>query len=110
MPSVLLLHALGVLSHQAHAQDIKKKPSFISNMGSLEGFNHEDSESPTASKIAELAPKKTIISSHPPSLSKQKTPSQKESLMTDEELEFLLFGSITEAELTANKSEKNDFI
>ena len=101
-----------VLSHQAHAQGIKKNRSFISNLGNLEVFNQGGSEeSPNASKIAEPASKEAVAtpSSHP-SPPSQDALTKKESVMSDEELEFLLFGSINEVGLPETESEENDFI
>ena len=110
--SVLLVHGLAVLSHQANAQGIKKKPSFISNLGNLEIFNQGGSEeSPTANKIAEPAPKEAVATpSSLPSPPSQNAQAKKEGVMTDEELEFLLFGSIDEVGLPETESEENDFI
>ena len=110
--SVLLVHGLAVLSHQANAQGIKKKPSFISNLGNLEIFNQGGTEeSPTANKIVESAPKEAVATpSILPSPPSQNAPARKESVMTDEELEFLLFGSIDEVGLPETESEENDFI
>ncbi|MDA8824126.1 hypothetical protein N9N41_06470 [Opitutales bacterium] len=109
---VLLVHAVLVLSHQAHAQGIKKNHSFISNLGNLEVFNQGGSEeSPTASKIVESAPVETVTNpSTLPSPPSQNAPAKKENVMTDEELEFLLFGSIDEVGLPQTESEENDFI
>jgi dihydroneopterin aldolase len=108
----LLVHTVGVLSHQAHAQGIKKNRSFISNLGNLEVFNQGGSEeSPNASKIAEPASKEAVAtpSSHP-SPPSQDALTKKESVMSDEELEFLLFGSIDEVGLPVTESKENDFI
>ena len=110
--SVLLLHASEVLSQHAFAQVIKEPSSFVSNLGNLEVLNLGGfEESPTANKIAESAPKETVatpsILPSPPLLN---APAKKESVMTDEELEFLLFGSIDEVGLPENESEENDFI
>ena len=108
----LLVHAVGVLSHQAHAQGIKKNHSFISNLGNLEVFNQGGSEeSPTANKIVESAPEEAVATpSILPSPPSQNAPAKNESIMTDEELEFLLFGSIDEVGLPETESEENDFI
>jgi dihydroneopterin aldolase len=110
--SVLLAHALVLLPHQAHNQVKIKNPTFISNLGSLEVFSHGGSEeSPTDSKIAEPAPKDAVVtSSSLPSPPSQNAPAKKEIVMTDEELEFLLFGSIDEVGLPQTESEENDFI
>ncbi|MBT3666525.1 MAG: hypothetical protein HN548_03530 [Opitutae bacterium] len=110
--NVLLVHALEPLSHQAHAQVIKEYPSFTSNLGSLEVFNHGGFEaSPTATKIAEPTPQAVVVEPSPtPSLAQQNAPAKKEIAMTDEELEFLLFGSINEVGLPETESEENDFI
>ena len=91
--SILIVHALGVLSHHAYALGIKKKPSFTSNLGNLEIFNQGGpEESPTASKIGEPAPKDAVATSFSlPSPPSQNIPAKKESEITDEELEFLLF-------------------
>jgi dihydroneopterin aldolase len=108
----LLVHAVGVLSHQVHAQGIKKNHSFISNLGNLEVFNQGGSEeSPTASKIVESAPEEVVATpSSLPSPPSQNAPAKKENVMTDEELDFLLFGSIDEVGLSETESEENDFI
>ena len=110
--SILIVHALGVLSHHAYAQGIKKKPSFTSNLGNLEIFNQGGpEESPTASKIGEPAPKDAVATSFSlPSPPSQNIPAKKESEITDEELEFLLFGSLDEAGLKEAELEENDFI
>ena len=110
--NVLLVHALEPLSHQVHAQVIKEYPSFTSNLGSLEVFNHGGFEaSSTATKIAEPTPQLTVAEhSPPPSLAQQNDPAKKEIAMTDEELEFLLFGSINEVRLPETESEENVFI
>ena len=110
--SVLLLHASEVLSQHAFAQVIKEPSSFVSNLGNLEVLNLGGFDaSPTANKIVESAPKETVatpsILPSPPLLN---APAKKESVMTDEELEFLLFGSIDEVGLPENESEENDFI
>ena len=109
---VLLLHASEVLSQHAFAQVIKEPSSFVSNLGNLEVLNLGGFDaSPTANKIVESAPKETVatpsILPSPPLLN---APAKKESVMTDEELEFLLFGSIDEVGLPENESEENDFI
>jgi dihydroneopterin aldolase len=108
----LLLHASEVLSQHAFAQVIKEPSSFVSNLGNLEVLNLGGFDaSPTANKIVESAPKETVatpsILPSPPLLN---APAKKESVMTDEELEFLLFGSIDEVGLPENESEENDFI
>ena len=110
--SVLLLQSSGVLSEHAFAQVIKEPSSFVSNLGNLEVLNLGGFDaSPTASKIVEPAPKETVatpsILPSPPLLN---APAKKESVMTDEELEFLLFGSIDEVGLPETESEENDFI
>jgi dihydroneopterin aldolase len=108
----LLLHASEVLSQHAFAQVIKEPSSFVSNLGNLEVLNLGGFDaSPTANKIVESAQKETVatpsILPSPPLLN---APAKKESVMTDEELEFLLFGSIDEVGLPENESEENDFI
>ena len=110
--SVLLLHASEVLSQHAFAQVIKEPSSFVSNLGNLEVLNLGGFDaSPTANKIVESAPKETVatpsILPSPPLLN---APAKKESVMTDEELEFLLFGSINEDGFPETESEKKDFI
>ena len=86
--------------------------SFISNLGNLEVFNQGGSEeSPTANKIVESAPEEAVATpSILPSPPSQNAPAKKESVITDEELEFLLFGSIDEVGLPETESEENDFI
>jgi dihydroneopterin aldolase len=108
----LLAHALVLLPHQVHAQGIKKKPSFISNLGNLEIFNQGGSEeSPTANKIVESSPQEAEENpSSPLSPNSQNASANKENAMTDDELEFLLFGSINEDGFPETESEKNDFI
>jgi dihydroneopterin aldolase len=110
--SALLAHALVLLPHQVHAQGIKKKPSFISNLGNLEIFNQGGSEeSPTANKIVESSPQEAEENpSSPLSPNSQNASANKENAMTDDELEFLLFGSINEDGFPETESEKNDFI
>ena len=110
--SVLLLHASEVLSQHAFAQVIKEPSSFVSNLGNLEVLNLGGfDESPSASKIVEPAPKEAVATpSILPSPPSQNAPAKKESVMTDEELEFLLFGSIDEVGLPETESEENDFI
>ena len=110
--SVLLLQSSGVLSEHAFAQVIKEPSSFVSNLGNLEvlnggGFN----ASPVPKKITETPIQAVSAEPSPsPSPPTQNAPSKKESVMTDEELEFLLFGSINEVELPETESEENDFI
>jgi hypothetical protein len=101
-----------LLPHQVHAQGIKKKPSFISNLGNLEIFNQGGSEeSPTANKIVESSPQEAEENpSSPLSPNSQNASANKENAMTDDELEFLLFGSINEDGFPETESEKNDFI
>ena len=108
----MLAHALVLLPHQVHAQGIKKKPSFISNLGNLEIFNQGGSEeSPTANKIVESSPQEAEENpSSPLSPNSQNASANKENAMTDDELEFLLFGSINEDGFPETESEKNDFI
>ena len=108
----MLAHALVLLPHQVHAQGIKKKPSFISNLGNLEIFNQGGSEeSPTANKIVESSPQEAEENpSSPLSPNSQNASANKENAMTDDELEFLLFGSINEDGLPETESEENDFI
>ena len=108
----MLAHALVLLPHQVHAQGIKKKPSFISNLGNLEIFNQGGSEeSPTANKIVESSPQEAEENpSSPLSPNSQNASANKENAMTDDELEFLLFGSINEVGLPETESEENDFI
>ena len=110
--SVLLIHTSGVLSQHAFAQVIKEPSSFVSNLGNLEVLNLGGfDESPSASKIVEPAPKEAVATpSILPSPPSQNAPAKKESVMTDEELEFLLFGSIDEVGLPETESEENDFI
>jgi hypothetical protein len=104
--SVLLLQSSGVLSEHAFAQVIKEPSSFVSNLGNLEvlnggGFN----ESPVPKKITETPIQAVSAEPSPsPSPPTQNAPSKKESVMTDEELEFLLFGSINEVELPETES------
>jgi dihydroneopterin aldolase len=108
----LLLQSSGVLSEHALAQVIKEPSSFVSNLGNLEvlnggGFN----ASPVPKKITETPIQAVSAEPSPsPSPPTQNAPSKKESVMTDEELEFLLFGSINEVELPETESEENDFI
>jgi dihydroneopterin aldolase len=110
--SILLLYTSGVLSEHALAQVIKEPSSFVSNLGNLEVLNLGDFDtSPVPNKITETPMQ--VVSAESPSLPSppmQNAPAKKESIMTDEELEFLLFGSITEAELPDTESEKNDFV
>ena len=108
----MLAHALVLLPHQVHAQGIKKNPSFISNLGNLEIFNQGGSEeSLTASKIAEPSPQEAEGNpSSPLSPNSENASANKENTMTDDELEFLLFGSINEDGFPETESEKNDFI
>ena len=108
----MLAHALVLLPHQAHNQVKIKNPTFISNLGSLEVFSHGGTEeNSTASKIAEPVSKQAVaIPPSRPSPSSQNAQAKKVSVMTDEELEFLLFGSIDEVGLPETESEKNDFI
>ena len=110
--SVLLVHASEVLSQHAFAQVIKEPSSFVSNLGNLEVLNLGGfDESPSASKIVEPAPKEAVATpSILPSPPSQNAPAKKESVITDEELEFLLFGSIDEVGLPETESEENDFI
>ena len=110
--SILFVHALFVLSHQAHAQGIKKTHSFTSNLGNLEIFNQGGpEESSTASKIGEAATKDAVATSFSlPSPPSQNIPAKKESEITDEELEFLLFGSLDQAGIKEAELEENDFI
>ena len=112
MLSVLLLHASGILPGDVFAQVIKEPSSFVSNLGNLEVLNLGGFDaSPTASKIVEPALKEAVaIPPTPPSPPSQNAPAKKESVMTDEELEFLLFGSIDEVGLPETESEENDFI
>jgi dihydroneopterin aldolase len=108
----LLLQSSGVLSEHAFAQVIKEPSSFVSNLRNLEvlnggGFN----ASPVPKKITETPIQAVSAEPSPsPSPPTQNAPSKKESVMTDEELEFLLFGSINEVELPETESEENDFI
>ena len=110
--SVLLVHPSEVLSQHAFAQVIKEPSSFVSNLGNLEVLNLGGfDESPSASKIVEPAPKEAVATpSILPSPPSQNAPAKKESVITDEELEFLLFGSIDEVGLPGTESEENDFI
>lgn len=112
MLSVLLLHASGILPGDVFAQVIKEPSSFVSNLGNLEVLNLGGFDaSPIANKITET-PRQIVPVEPPPPPSPptQNTPAKKESVMTDEELEFLLFGSINEIELTDTEWEENDFI
>ena len=110
--SVLLIHTSGVLSEHAFAQVIKEPSSFVSNLGNLEDLNFGGFvASPVPNKITET-PIQAVSVEPPPSPSPptQNAPAKKESVMTDEELEFLLFGSIDEVGLPETESEENDFI
>ena len=110
--SVLLLQSSGVLSEHAFAQVIKEPSSFVSNLGNLEDLNFGGFvASPVPNKITETPIQAVSAEPSPsPSPPTQNAPSKKESVMTDEELEFLLFGSINEVELPETESEENDFI
>jgi hypothetical protein len=97
----LLIHTSGVLSEHAFAQVIKEPSSFVSNLGNLEDLNFGGFvASPVPNKITET-PIQAVSVEPPPSPSPptQNAPAKKESVMTDEELEFLLFGSIDEVGL-----------
>ena len=110
--SVLLIHTSGVLSEHAFAQVIKEPSSFVSNLGNLEDLNFGGFvASPVPNKITET-PLQAVSVEPPPSPSPptQNAPAKKESVMTDEELEFLLFGSIDEVGLPETESEENNFI
>ncbi len=110
--SVFLLHTSGVLSEHAFAQTIKEPSSFVSNLGNLEIINLGGFDtSPVPNKITETPIQ--VVSAEPPtspSPPTQNAPTKRESIMTDEELEFLLFGSIDEVGLPETESEENDFI
>ena len=97
----MLLHTSGLLSEHAFAQVIKEPSSFVSNLGNLEILNLGGFDaSPVPKKITETPIQK--VSAEPPPLPSpptQNAPAKKESIMTDEELEFLLFGSINEVGL-----------
>ena len=108
----MLLHTSGLLSEHAFAQVIKEPSSFVSNLGNLEDLNFGGFvASPVPNKITET-PIQAVSVEPPPSPSPptQNAPAKKESVMTDEELEFLLFGSIDEVGLPKTESEENNFI
>ena len=108
----MLLHTSGLLYEHAFAQVIKEPSSFVSNLGNLEILNLGGFDaSPVPNKITET-PGQVVSAEPPPSPSPptQNTPAKRESIMTDEELEFLLFGSINEIGLPETESEENDFI
>jgi len=90
--SVFLLHTSGVLSEHAFAQTIKEPSSFVSNLGNLEIINLGGFDtSPVPNKITETPIQ--VVSAEPPtspSPPTQNAPTKRESIMTDEELEFLL--------------------